>query len=208
VTEGEKDLPRFIARPIRSEAERAEWENVFRELRVEGEADREAIRAELGHWIDDYDSARWWHRDDERAGPWRTAVLQRTRELVELLKSVPFPFDVNSDVFEDGDPDVPSPALVMLSRIEKELSGEPAPRAAHRPKVDYSDLTELVRRVAPIYRAHTGRDPAAGNLKGGGAGGPFVRLMRALITIAGDQPVDHAIQKAVRAYNMNKSIGR
>jgi hypothetical protein len=202
MTEGE-DWP-LIARPIRSEAERAEWEKVFRELRVEGEADREAFKAKLENWVHDYALRRGIGYDYEAAGPWHASMLRCAREMIKLLQAVPFPFDENSDLFDAFVPDEPSKALVMLLKIEKELAYEPLPpRPAHRPKANYSDLTELVRRVAPIYRDRTGRDLTAGNVKGGTAG-PGVRLMRALLTIAGDRPVDNAIQAAIRAYNHGK----
>jgi hypothetical protein len=206
MTEDWPPFPPLTARPYRSDAERAEWDKVFHELRVEGEADREAFKVKLENWVDHYARSRGIGDgyDFEAATSWHKSMLRCAREMIELLQAVPFPFAENSDLFDDFVPDEPSPALVMLLKIEKELAYEPSPpRPAHRPKANYSDLEELVRCVAPIYRARTGRDLTAGNVKGGNAG-PGVRLMRALLTIAGERPVDNAIQTAIRAYNHGK----
>jgi hypothetical protein len=188
-----------IARPYRSDAEREEWDKVFRVLRVEGEAEREAIKAKLDACVDHYAHARWWHRDDPREGPWRKSMLQCTGEMKELLRAVPYPYDLLDGLFGDL-PDAPSGALAMLEQIEKVLlPNGPSPRPAHRPKANYSDLIELVARVAPIYRDRTNKNPAA-------TAGPFMRMMRALLTIAGERPVDNAIRAAIRAY-MGKVTG-
>jgi len=201
MTEGEF-LP-LIARPYRDAADRARWNKVFRELRAEDEdeAEREALRAKLENWVGSYALARGIGQDYEAAERWLKSMRKHTREMLKLLRAVPFPFDENSDLFDAFVPDEPSPALVMLERIEKELTYEPSPpRPAHRPKADYSDLEELVRRVAPIYHDRTGKSPAA-------TPGPFMRMMRALLIVADDRPVDHAIRTAIRAY-MEKSNRR
>ena len=192
MTEG--GFPPLRARPYRDAADRAQWEKVFLVLRVEDETEREALRAKLESWVDHYANARGFHRDDGRAGRWRDKALHHTSALVKLLKSAPFPFD-EDPLFDYLDPDVPGKALAMLARIEAALlpNEPPSPRPPHRPKADYSDLEELVARVAPIYRDRTNKNPAA-------TPGPFTRLMRALVIIAGERPVDHAIRTAIRAY--------
>lgn len=182
----------------------AKYEPILKQLKITDPDKQLAVARQLQNAIRSYQHDWSWATMPE-AAKWVRDTRQRTRQLVRLLSNVPFPYDEMPELFGiPGDPAV-SPTVEGLRKIEKVLTDYvPVPRLRGRRRTDHRNTNVLIREIERI----TGVPARAGRRQDGAASGPFVRLMRAVFTLAGQQPTAHAIHMAIDAYKDMKKIPR